>query len=183
MTSHTIPLLCASCGAAPTEPSRELAFGTEFRCDHCGVTSVLIIDRALMPLGTLQQHGEKVCTACGRVASREARLCQLGHPLVRRCGFPDCRGEYSVDHQRCDFCGRVPTKDVDAQLYRAIVREVVPYGAFVVLQESGKNALLHVAYIPGGSSDALKKGQELDVRILEATEKGVKVSCLGVPTT
>jgi hypothetical protein len=53
-----------------------MPFGAEFRCDHCGVTSVLIIDRALVPLSTLQKQGEKVCIECGRMELREARFCQ-----------------------------------------------------------------------------------------------------------
>jgi hypothetical protein len=81
-----------------------MPFGAEFRCDHCGVISVLIIDRALVPLSTLQKQGEKVCIACGRTALREARFCQEGHKLVREC--TECHKEFAVDHQRCDFCGR-----------------------------------------------------------------------------
>jgi predicted amidophosphoribosyltransferase len=81
-----------------------MPFGAEFRCDRCGVISVLIIDRALVPLSTLQKQGEKVCIACGRTALREARSCQEGHPLVREC--TECHKEFAVDHQRCDFCGR-----------------------------------------------------------------------------
>jgi hypothetical protein len=80
-----------------------MPFGAEFRCDHCGIRSVLIIDRALVPLSSLQKQGEKVCTACGRVAQREARFCQEGHALVRKC--TKCLAEFAVDHQRCDSCG------------------------------------------------------------------------------
>lgn len=80
-----------------------MPLGAEFRCDHCSITSVLIVDRALVPLGALQKQGEKVCTACGRVAQREARFCQEGHTLFRRC--IKCGQEFAVDHQRCDSCG------------------------------------------------------------------------------
>jgi hypothetical protein len=80
-----------------------MVFGAELRCDHCGITSALIIDRALVPINSLQRNGEKVCTACGRVAQREARFCQGGHALVRRC--IKCLVEFVVDHQLCDTCG------------------------------------------------------------------------------
>ena len=109
MTEHTIlPLRCPSCGGAASQPSREMAFGAEFRCDHCGVTSVLIINRDLVPLGTLQKQGEKVCVTCGCVALRESRFCQQGHALVRRCVH--CDREFPVEHQRCDFCGELQVK-------------------------------------------------------------------------
>ena len=36
-----------------------MPFGAEFRCDICGTTSVLIIDRALVPLGTIQSEGKR----------------------------------------------------------------------------------------------------------------------------
>ncbi len=82
-----------------------MPFGAEFRCEHCGVICVLILDRALVPLSTLQKQGEKVCTTCGRVAPRDARFCQLGHPLIRKCVNQKCFKEFAVDHQRCDYCG------------------------------------------------------------------------------
>jgi hypothetical protein len=107
MTVHEIVALrCPSCGGGITQPSREMPFGAEFRCDRCGISSVLIIDRALVPLSSLQKQGERVCTACGRVSQREARFCQEGHPLVRRCiNSTVCTAEFAVDHQRCDSCG------------------------------------------------------------------------------
>ena len=107
MTTHEIVALrCPSCGGGVTQPSRDMSFGAEFRCDHCGISSVLIIDRALIPLSSLQKQGEKVCIACGRVAQREARFCQEGHALVRRCiNSTVCQAEFAVDHQRCDSCG------------------------------------------------------------------------------
>lgn len=108
MTQHElVPLRCPSCGRGITQPSREMAFGAAFRCDHCNTTSVLIVDQALVPLSSLQKVGEKVCTACGRVSQREARFCQEGHALVRRC--VKCLQEFTIDHQRCDFCGWVQT--------------------------------------------------------------------------
>ena len=114
MVEHEIVALrCPSCGGGTSQPTREMPFGAEFRCDHCGVTSVLIIDRALVPLSTLQKQGEKVCTTCGRVALREARFCQEGHALVRECVYNDCRREFAVDHKRCDFCGRLQYPPLD----------------------------------------------------------------------
>ena len=98
-----VALRCPSCGGGITQPSREMAFGAEFRCGHCNITSVLIIDQALIPLSSLQKQGERVCIACGRVAQREARFCQEGHALVRKC--IKCLTEFAVDHQRCDSCG------------------------------------------------------------------------------
>lgn len=44
-----------------------------------------------------------MCSACGRVAQRDARFCQDGHSLVQRC--IKCGREFAVDHQRCDHCG------------------------------------------------------------------------------
>jgi biotin carboxyl carrier protein len=111
-----------------------MPFGAEFRCDHCGVISVLIIDRALVPLSTLQRQGEKVCVACGRVALREARFCQEGHPLVRRCISPLCGKEFPVDHHRCDYCGRLQDgkertleSPIDGTFYRAVVPGASPF--------------------------------------------------------
>src|ERR1035441_4663401 len=128
LTPHQIVALrCPSCGGGASQPSREMPFGAEFRCDHCGVISVLIIDRALVPLSTLQRQGEKVCVACGRVALREGRFCQEGHPLVRRCISPLCGKEFPVDHHRCDYCGRLQDgkertleSPIDGTFYRAV---------------------------------------------------------------
>lgn len=127
MTQHEIVALrCPSCGGANTQSSREMPFGAEFRCDNCGVTSVLIIDQALVPLSTLMKQGEKVCTTCGRMALREARFCQEGHPLFRTCNYPSCHREFPVDHQRCDFCGglqdgkeRFVESPIEGTFYRA----------------------------------------------------------------
>ena len=70
MTAHEIVALkCPSCGSGANQPSREMSFGAEFRCGHCGATSVLIVDGALIALGTLQALGETVCTSCGRTSA------------------------------------------------------------------------------------------------------------------
>lgn len=98
-----IALRCPSCSGAVTQPLVKTSFGAEFHCEICGITSVLIINQALVPLSSLQKQGEKVCTTCGRIAQREARFCQEGHSLVKRCN--KCGKEFSIYHQRCDFCG------------------------------------------------------------------------------
>ncbi len=106
MASHEIaPLKCPSCGSSTTGPSKPLAFGAEFSCAHCGSTSVLIINRALLPVDALQKSGDQVCAICGRVAKLDARFCQDGHSLVRRCLNQECLKEFPAHHQRCDNCG------------------------------------------------------------------------------
>jgi hypothetical protein len=106
MASHEIaPLKCPSCGSSTTGPSKPLAFGAEFSCAHCGGTSVLIINRALHPVDALQKSGDQVCAVCGRVAKLDARFCQDGHTLVRRCVSQECLKEFPAHHQRCDYCG------------------------------------------------------------------------------
>lgn len=104
MTNHEIVALrCPACNGGITQPTREMPFGAEFRCEICGITSVLIINQALVPLSSLQKQGEKVCIICGRVALREAQFCQEGHALTKQC--LNCSHGIAVDHQRCDFCG------------------------------------------------------------------------------
>lgn len=125
-----IPLRCPSCGGGMANPSRDVPFGAEFRCDHCGAISVIIIDQALVPLGALQKLGEKVCGTCGRIALREARFCQEGHSLVRKCTNSDCLREFPVDHQRCDFCGRL-----HAQPMRTLPDEILLTGEVRNLKE------------------------------------------------
>ena len=104
MASHEIAALqCPSCGSSNTGPTKPLAFGAEFTCAKCGSTSVLIINRALLPVDSLQKSGDQVCAECGRVADRKARFCQDGHKLVRSC--ISCQKEFAAHHQRCDYCG------------------------------------------------------------------------------
>jgi len=101
MDTKFVTLSCPKCGSSEQTLDQELRFGIEYKCKHCGSTSVLIINNRLyMPL-----PGEKVCLACGRVADRDARFCQCGQPLVRRCINPDCLREFPVDHLVCDYCG------------------------------------------------------------------------------
>jgi RecJ-like exonuclease len=186
MKSHEIiALRCPSCGGGPSEPSREMPFGAEFRCDHCGVTSVLIIDRALVPLSTLQRQGEKVCIACGRMALREARFCQEGHALVQRC--TSCSKEFAVDHQRCDFCGRLPSEGIFLHgIYQGTVSRIVDFGAFVEIIP-GNDALLHISEIANHPvkdvRDELKEGEQISVKIIQIDGNKIKVSskALGRP--
>lgn len=106
MSSHEIlPLKCPSCGSATTGPSRTLPFGSEFSCSHCACTSILIINRALLPADVLQNAENQVCAQCGRVAKLDARFCQAGHKLVRTCLNHGCSKEFPAYHQRCDYCG------------------------------------------------------------------------------
>lgn len=104
-SNEIVALRCPSCGEGITQPSREMPFGAEFRCDACGITSVLIINRALLPVDALQKSGDQVCAVCGRVAKLDARFCQDGHKLVRSCLNQDCGKEFSAHHLRCDYCG------------------------------------------------------------------------------
>jgi hypothetical protein len=106
MDSHEIaPLKCPSCGSSMTGPSRPVGFGAEFSCAHCGSTSVLIINRALLSVDALHKSGDQVCAVCGRVAKVDARFCQDGHKLVRTCLNYDCGKEFPAHHSRCDYCG------------------------------------------------------------------------------
>ena len=78
-----------------------MQYGYQFTCPHCQTTSVLIIDKQLYT----PKLGEHVCITCGRIAVPNARFCQCGASLVRRCNHPDCLKEFPVDHNICDFCG------------------------------------------------------------------------------
>jgi hypothetical protein len=178
-TPEIIALRCPSCGGGPSQPSRDLPFGAEFRCDHCGVTSVLIIDRALVPLSTLQKQGEKVCTTCGRMALREARFCQEGHALVQQCKI--CGKEFAVDYQRCDFCGRLVSDSLDGVLQGTVTR-IVDFGAFVDI--GGIDGLLHISQIADHRirdvHDELKVGEKINVKIIEREGNRIKLSSKGL---
>ena len=101
MDTKLVTLNCPKCGSSEQTIDQELRFGLEYKCKHCGTSSVLIINNRLyMPL-----PGEKVCLSCGRVAERDARFCQCGQPLVRRCINQDCLREFPIDHLICDYCG------------------------------------------------------------------------------
>ncbi len=152
-----------------------MPFGAEFRCDHCGVISVLIIDRALVPLSTLQRQGEKVCVACGRIALREARFCQEGHALVRRCVYQNCGQEFAIDHQRCDFCGKLQY-DLPKlhEVCQGTVTRVIDFGAIVDLR--GAEGLLHVSEIGNHRLKDMKEGEQITVKVVSIEGSKVKLS-------
>ncbi len=180
--NEIIALRCPSCGGSPSEPSREMSFGTEFRCNHCGVTSVMIIDKALIPLSTLMKQGEKVCAKCGRMALREARFCQEGHTLVQECSV--CGKEFSVDHQRCDFCGRLASEGIFLNgVYQGKVTRIVDFGAFVEIFP-GIEGLLHISEITEQRirdvREVLKEGEQINVKIIGKEGNRIKLSSKGL---
>lgn len=101
MTAELIALKCENCGNAESIIKPNIAFGNEFTCKYCGTTSVLVINNRLYE----PNPGERVCIKCGRVADRNARVCQCTAPLVRKCINPKCLKEFRVDHRICDYCG------------------------------------------------------------------------------
>lgn len=181
--NEIIALRCPSCGGSPSEPSREMSFGTEFRCNHCGVTSVMIIDKALVPLSTLMKLGEKVCTKCGRMALREARFCQAGHSLVQQCQL--CSKEFTVDHERCDFCGMLQLKL--NSVHQGIVSHVNVVHALALVNINGRSTMLALEEIANHSikniHDELKVGEQITVKIINTHDNDIKVSlkALGRP--
>lgn len=101
MTTEIVTLNCPKCGSPDQVVDHELHYGIEFRCKNCGTISVLIMNQKLyMPL-----PGERICIKCGRVAQREARFCQCGESLIKKCVNQSCLREIPVDHEICDFCG------------------------------------------------------------------------------
>ena len=101
MNAQTIAVKCPQCGNSTNLEAQQSQFGYEFTCSFCGTTSVLVINRQLY----VPTPGERVCAKCGRVAMRDARVCQCGAPLVRKCVNPKCLKEFPVNHQICDYCG------------------------------------------------------------------------------
>ncbi len=99
MSGQIIPLKCPSCGNIHNEQLREHVFGADFKCESCGMTSVLVINKQLH----LRQMGEHVCKSCGRLAPKGTRFCQCGLTLIQKC--TDCRHEYFIDDQICPQCG------------------------------------------------------------------------------
>lgn len=99
MSAKIITLRCPSCGSADSVDGQVLGFGLEFTCKHCASKSVLIQNNELY----VPRPGERVCVPCGRVSSAEAKFCQCGASLVRRC--VSCGREIAIDHVVCDYCG------------------------------------------------------------------------------
>ncbi len=178
MSQHEIVALrCPSCGSGITEPSRDMPFGAEFRCEVCNISSVLIIDQSLVPVSTLQKLGEKVCILCGRMAPRDARFCQEGHELVRQCHC--CGKDVAVDHQRCDYCGNLKDALQLHGIYRGTVSRIVDFGAFVEILP-GVDALLHISEIAdqriSDVRDVLKEGEQIDLKVIKIDGTKINVS-------
>lgn len=103
MTAQVVPLKCPACGSAIESLQGTSPFGSEIRCGYCGATSLLIVDNNLVTRASLEASGGRICAACGRVGRGEARYCQCGAALVRRCHW--CFAEVPAEHRRCDSCG------------------------------------------------------------------------------
>ena len=91
-------LRCPQCGNPHNQINEAHAFGAEIHCRSCGTTSALIFNRQLH----VKKAGERVCSACGRVAMTGAEFCQCKRPLRRAC--LDCRKKFFVDDQICPHC-------------------------------------------------------------------------------
>jgi len=164
---------CPSCGSAATQELRDKPFGSQFSCEHCGTTSVVIIDRNLVELGALQGRGEQICVSCGRIAAHEARYCQCGDSLVRRCVTPHCQRDFPSSHERCDFCGRLQVEMPPDELIQGTVLRVTEFGAFVELPNRTEG-LLHVSEFPTklvGSGEQLTEGQTIGVRVIKVDSR------------
>ncbi|MBZ0306512.1 MAG: HEAT repeat domain-containing protein [Anaerolineae bacterium] len=93
------PLVCPQCGNSRNVVEKEYKFGAEFRCEVCGTTAILITNQQLY-----QPHpGDLICVSCGRVSPPNARYCQCGADLQRKCIH--CLEEFPVFHTICDHCG------------------------------------------------------------------------------
>jgi hypothetical protein len=99
MSNEIVALQCPKCGSTLNVGRKEMRFGLEFSCSHCGATSVLIIENHLH----VRHEGDRVCATCGRVAGSNARFCQCGAALMSGCLL--CKAELPVVHRICDYCG------------------------------------------------------------------------------
>jgi predicted RNA-binding Zn-ribbon protein involved in translation (DUF1610 family) len=99
MTGEIVALQCPKCGSTLNVNRKEMRFGLEFSCSHCGTASILIIDNHLH----VCRADDRVCAKCGRLASSSAKYCQCGAILINTCQV--CRAEFAVVHRICDFCG------------------------------------------------------------------------------
>ena len=99
MSNKTIPLKCPSCGNSSNLTAKELQFGFEFKCQFCSTISILVINDQLY----IPSPGEHVCVKCGRVSVPDARFCQCGASLTRKCS--GCHKEIPILHEICDYCG------------------------------------------------------------------------------
>jgi hypothetical protein len=99
MPVEIFALKCPCCGNASNVASPDAGFGRNFTCGFCATTSIVIVNRQLF----VPQHNERVCLACGAVASSAARFCQCGASLTQECF--NCRSEMSTAHLICEKCG------------------------------------------------------------------------------
>ncbi|HUH97088.1 MAG TPA: zinc ribbon domain-containing protein [Anaerolineales bacterium] len=111
MDSQIIALKCPSCGNTNNVNIKKLKYGVEFVCDRCGTTSVAVINNELY----VPRPGERVCIKCGRVSSQEARFCQCGELLIKKCINPNCRREIPINYQVCEYCGWHQDVSVDGE--------------------------------------------------------------------
>lgn len=93
------PLVCPQCGNSRNVVEKAYKFGAEFRCEVCGTTSILITNQQLYQ----PRPGDLICVSCGRVSPPNARYCQCGADLQRKCIH--CLEEFPVFHTICDHCG------------------------------------------------------------------------------
>jgi RecJ-like exonuclease len=137
-----------------------------------GKSVVTVISSAAKTEAPTPSH--MVCPTCGSIAVRQARFCQEGHTLVQQCLH--CHGEFAVDHQRCDFCGKLPSDDLvlecplcgqmgivnnqrcnfcgwllsegnrQSKILQGRVTRIVDFGAFVEIFP-GIDGLLHISEI------------------------------------
>lgn len=101
MPHEILALQCPKCGNAADHKKIPAKFGYQFHCNYCGTGSVLIANQFLH----IARPGEHVCTVCGLIARPDARFCQCGASLIRKCPEPSCFKEVPSDHAVCDYCG------------------------------------------------------------------------------
>ena len=140
MSQHSIvSLRCPSCGATSSQPSRQMAFGAEFRCAQCSTVSVLVIHSNLIAASTLLSNGQRICVSCGEVLTQDARFCQLGHSQFQQC--LGCYASFPIDHLRCDNCGRLPIEVQREKLHREIAAAEVRLQDVDLLSDSSATDL------------------------------------------
>lgn len=110
-----------------------------------------------------------VCAKCGGIASREARFCQEGHALVRKCVHKECNSEFPIEHLRCDFCGRRQQLPQLHEIYEGTITYVHP--ALVDVDILDSHAILWVYDIANhdvaDAREELKVGQQIRVKVIE----------------
>ena len=111
---------------------------------------------------------------------REARFCQEGHALVQECVL--CGKEFAVDHQRCDYCGRLVLDSLDG-VFQGTVTRLVDFGAYVDIG-GGVEGLLHISEIADHRvrdvRDELNVGKKINVKIIRKEGLNIKLSSKGL---